>query len=974
MVSKVVADSGANVALTWASSDPRRVRVTSTGIATGVSVGSAVLTVTTSAQPDIAAVIPITIAPRYTGIRSIAVSPTALSLLPGQTQGIATTLVTDPDVNRAVSYRSDNAAVATVSATGVVTAVTAGLATVTVRSVVDTSVSTAVPVTVRTARAASASIQAITSQGTNLPVDLTNVRGQIDVLINLEPGERIVSRLDLVVNNNGRDTIVASQVFVPASSIGELDAGNTPPPVNALIVQSFRTDAFNPVTGVVAFRNAPTTIRAVAVEVGPTGTLQQSASSTVSANLNNLDGFIVAVRPLATTIRPSALDAGGRRWFQAGRGLEVTSTPVLFSGRALGSRIISFPGDEPVVTLSRAAAGVAVDTLRLPAPLDSLGRPRPYNSPNSGPRYVAGSLPSVQASDAQGNAMPTVPALANGDGGGILNAQPTFTGVTRLEGIRVDNAPPPAPTLVIANSQGNSNNWVNAAYRFESGLTGLAQDAGVGFVGAAGTPTVASAQIQFLVGTPSSPDTVFAVTADQLIESSTNSEYSVVAELADRLGNVRRVPLDTTTAHPGRRFGVDKLAPTIRYATGSVTGKALVSTNSDSVFVSNADTVGTAAVPRVYAVDVIDDRSGLPDGKVGVKLTRFAAPSAPGTFVGTTTCIIGTGVACTPVPRAFETTLADDFRQLTVSIDGGTALEGYYAFSATAQDQAGNVSAPIGKRALIDAGKGASAPVITGLGVSGLLIGGDSARFLALASDNIEIARGGILLQYPNLQRTPAEIAAGTGSQIIAYGTPTLGGRTIGAPFDSLLTTPVTGTNPAFTVPNFIRSLEVVNALDEPQAYPGAIAKPNAANAWVTDFAFGGAPASLAANVPIAAGSVQSPPGTPGFLAAVGTPLELKLWRRAPGLSGLQFEAVGPSGQTVSPFARVLLVNLQSSGLTVNPTVWQIVGEATTPVRTDNGLRRTWRYNFGGLGSGDYIAIGVTATGDAIATARIVVP
>jgi len=965
MVSKVVADSGANVSLTWASSDPRRVRVTQTGIATGVSVGSAVLTVTTSAQPDIAAVIPITIAPRYTGIRSIAVTPTAISLLPGQTQGIATTLVTDADVNRAVSYRSDNAAVATVSATGVVTAVTVGLATVTVRSVVDTSVSTVVPITVRAARAASASIQAITSQGTNLPVDLTNVQGQIDVLVNLEPGERIVSRLDLVVNNNGRDTIVASQVFVPASAAADRETGNTPAAAAALIVQSFRTDAFNPVTGVVAFRNAPTTIRAVAVEVGPTGTLQQSASSTVSANLNNRDGFIVAVRPLATTIRPTALDAAGRRWFQAGRGLEVTSTPVLFSGRALGTRVIAFPGSTPVATLSRAAAGVSVDTLRLP----SL-----FNSAASGAQYVAGALPSVFASDVDGNAMPTVPALTSGDGGGIINAQPTFTGVNRLEGIRVDNAPPPAPKLVIANSQGNSNNWVNAAYRFESGLTGLLQDEGVGFAGPAGTPTVASSGLQFLVGTPTSPDTVFAVTADQLVESSTNSEYSLIAELSDRLGNVRRVPLDTTTAHPGRRFGVDKLAPTIRYTTGSVTGKALVSTNSDSIFISNADTVGTVAVPRVFAIDVIDDRSGLPDGKVGVKLTRFAAPSAPGTFVGTTTCIIGTGVACTPVLRTFETTLPDDYRQLTVSIDGGTALEGYFAFSATAQDQAGNVSAPIGKRALIDAGKGASAPVITGLGVTGLLIGGDSARFLALASDNIEIARGGILLQYPNLQRTPAEIAAGTGSQIIAYGTPTLGGRTIGAPFDSLLTTPVTGTNPAFTVPNFIRSLEVVNALDEPQAYPGAIAKPNAANAWVTDFAFGGAPASLAANVPIAAGSVQSPPGTPGFLAAVGTPLELKLWRRVPGLSGLQFEAVGPSVQTVSPFARVLLVNLQSSGLTVNPTVWQIVGEATTPARTDNGLRRTWRYNFGGLGTGDYIAIGVTATGDAIATARIVVP
>ncbi|MDQ8158205.1 MAG: hypothetical protein P3B76_00380 [Gemmatimonadota bacterium] len=796
-------------------------------------------------------------------------------------------------------------------------------------------------------------------------MNLTNVQGQIDVLINLEAGERTLLRLDLVVTNNGRDTIVASQTFLPSSATTDRDAGNVPPATAAVIVQSFRTDAFNPVTGAVAFRNAPTTIRAVAVEVGSTGTIQQSASSTVSANLNNLDGFVVAVRPLATTIRPTALDASGRRWYQAGRGLEVTSAPVLFSGRALGTRIIAFPGSAPVATISRAGTGVAIDTLRLP----SL-----FNSVNSGPQYVTGSLPSVLASDAEGNALPTVPALSSGDGGGILNAQPTFLSATRLEGIRVDNAPPPAPTLTISNSQGNSNNWVNAAYRFESGLSNLVQDAGIGFAGAAGTPTVASAAVQFLVGTPSSPDTVFASAADQLLESSTNSEYSVIAELADRLGNVRRVPLTATVAHPGPRFGVDKLPPTIRYTTGSLPGKALVSANSDSNFVSNADTVGIVAVPRVFAIDVIDDRSGLPDGLVGVKLTRFAAPSRPGTFLGTTTCIIGTGAACTPVLRTFETTLPDDFRQLTVSLDGGTGLEGYYAFSATAQDQAGNVSAPISKRALIDAGKGASAPVITGLGVSGLLIGGDSARFLALATDNVEIARGGILLQYPNLPRTPAEILAGTGTQMLAYGTPLYAGRNIGTRFDSLLTTPITGTHPAFTVPNFIRSLEVVNALDEPQAYPGDIAKPNAANAWVADFAVGGAPATLATNVPIVAGSVQSPGGTPGFLAATGTPLELKYWRRAPGLPGLQVEAVGPTGQTVSPFTRVLLVNLQPSGLTVNPTVWHMISELTTPLLTDNGLRRTWRYNFGGLGSGEYLAIGVTATGDAIATARIVVP
>jgi hypothetical protein len=275
---------------------------------------------------------------------------------------------------------------------------------------------------------------------------------------------------------------------------------------------------------------------------------------------------------------------------------------------------------------------------------------------------------------------------------------------------------------------------------------------------------------------------------------------------------------------------------------------------------------------------------------------------------------------------------------------------------------------------LIDAGVGASAPFLTGLGVSGILVGGDSARFLALATDNVELNRGGILLQYPNLPGTPEEILAGTASQMLTYSTPLIGGRSIGVRFDTLLTTPIAGTHPAFTVANFIRGLEVVDALDEPQNYPGVIAKPNAANAWVTDFAFGGAPSTLAANVPIVSGSVQSPGANPGFKAALGTSSELQKWRRAAGVSGLLFEAVGPSGQTVSPFTRVLLAQLLPSGLPVNPTVWQVISEIAVPSGADNGIRRTWRYNFGSLGSGRFLAIGVSASGDAIATQTIVIP
>jgi len=955
MVSRVVADSGADVSLVWSSSDPRRVRVSVTGIVTGVSVGPAVVTATSEADPRFAVIVPVSVQPRYTGIRSITASPTTISLIAGQTQGIAATVSADPDVSRAVVFTSDNAAVATVSTAGVVTAVSVGLASITVRSSIDSSVTVAVPVTVRSPNTARVSIQAVTSQGTNNPVDLQNVRGQVDVLINIEPGERPLSRLDLVINNNGRDTLVASQTFTTAPAASAVTDGTTPSNSlasarTAVIVYSFRTDAFNSATGTVSFVNLPTTIRAVAFEVGTGGSLVQSAASTVAAQLNNLDGFIASVRPLASTITPTALDASGRRWFQAARGLEVTTTPVLFSGRTPGSRVISYPGAAPVASVTAMNVGVSVDTLRLPSSFSSI---------SSGAAYVSGQLPSVLASDATGNAMPLVAALPNGDGGGVLNAQPAFTGAARLDGIRIDNAPPPAPKVVISNAQGNSNNWVNAAYAFASGVTELAQDAGVGLPGNQSTPTVESAGVVFQVGSPSESDTIQAITADQLIASNTNSEYDLELQVADRLGNVRRVHLTPTTAHPGVRFGVDKAPPTVRYTQGSLTGLTLVSTNSDSMFTSATGSLG----PLVFAIDVIDDRSGLPNGRAAIKLTRFAPPSPSGTFRGTTSCIIGTGSACAAAFLPFDTVLPDNYRQLSVAIDGGTALEGYFTFTATAQDQAGNVSAPVIKRALIDAGTGASAPFLTGLGISGVLIGGDSAKLLALATDNVELSTGGIMIAYPNLPGT---------SQILSYATPAFGARRIGTAFDSLLTTPIAGSHPAFTVANFIRGLEVVNSVDETQAYPGQIAKPNAANAWVTDFAFGGAPSTLATNVPIVSGSVQSPGTNPGFRAAIGTSRELQKWRRVVGVNGLQFEAVGPSGQTVSPFSRVLLVRLQSSGLTVNPSVWQVIGELTSPLGTDNGLRRTWTYNFGSLSSGEYMAIGSTGAGDAIATKIVI--
>ncbi len=73
--------------------------------------------------------------------------PETLALAVGETAGLAA-LVSPTDASQAVTYESDDIAIATVTQNGVVTAVSAGSATITVKSSVDTLINDTVAVTV----------------------------------------------------------------------------------------------------------------------------------------------------------------------------------------------------------------------------------------------------------------------------------------------------------------------------------------------------------------------------------------------------------------------------------------------------------------------------------------------------------------------------------------------------------------------------------------------------------------------------------------------------------------------------------------------------------------------------------------------------------------------------------------------------------------------------------------------------------
>lgn len=956
LVADVVADSGANTGVIWQSADQRRVGVTATGIVLGISAGTAVVTATSVADSTKKAYVNVTVLPGY-GVKSITVSPTNVVLDQGATQPLAVAVDAEPGVSRAVTFTSSAPSVATVTTMGLVTAVGAGAALIRVTSVLDTTIAVTVGVTVRERQPAVVSIQSITTGSSNTPVNILNIAGQIEVTVQLNTGDETVSRVEVMLNNGTRDTVMAVQSFSGAeqaamrqaqaeaafaAAIGSGDVAAAA--VQLSFTLSVNTAAFNPSNGAVAVRNGPHAVRAAAVITGTPGVARRSSTG---ANLlmNNIDGFFVALSPLPSTSIPSARDINGIEWIQAGNGLRVTTLPVMYSGLAVGRRTISFPGNAPVATIQSSKPGVSTDTLLLPA----------YNSPATGAAYTAGELPSVAAADGQGNPI-TLVLAATGDGAGIINVSPATPVASRLRGVRVDNAPPPAgATFTVSSALANTNNWVGANYDFLTGVTGVTPDGGVGLTSNTSTVTPATVGAKVIVtgGGLIAPTAV--TRGGDLPASNVNSAYTAELQYADRLGNVRAVPMAGTTANPLTTFGVDVAPPTIRYLTTAPSGTAGAALSTGTEIFAASTVNGN---PLVFGVEAIDDRSGLGPMPAYVTLQRFSQPNPAGTFDGTVTCVIGTVTngLCTPIPVALGGALLDNFRQVTTFVDGGSGQDGYYIYTAFVRDQAGNQSGTRIKRVLIDAGTGPSAPAISGMGIPPILFGGQPAAFLPTAVDNVELARGILYITYPMLPVTTAIAYDGTSAQ----------GFPIGTAFDNELRSPIQG-GFGFTIQKFIRGIEITDGSDAPQPYPGANAKPDGVNAAVFDFSPGAPGASLPANVAILAQNVDGPGANPGFAARTGANALAKWRRSAAGTNPLRFEAVGPSGQTVSPFALVVLLQLVP-GHGPNAQAWRIAGELTASTSFDNGLNRIWTYDFGSRSSGSYIALGISAAGDAIAS------
>ena len=721
-LSAVVTANDPSVAttVTWSTSAATVATVSATGLVTAVGPGSATITATSTANANFKAGAQITVT--GSGVRSVAVSPNNAIVATGSTLQLVANVDRDAGVAGTVTWTSSNTAVATVSTAGVVTGVTAGTVTVTAASTVDPTVTGAAAITVRNPVPATISISSITFGTLATPVNVNNVFGQIEVTLNVDPGDQIISRVEVLVDGN----VACSQAF-SVSRNEELALSHVFENVQAAPVTcSINTAAFNATTGVPTYLNGARQISARAILQG--GNSVATPSTTLT--FNNANTFVTTLTRTGTTAQAigTAGAAAGLGFVRGG--IDISVLPVIYnSGQTLAAGNVTFGS----ALCDASGEGARVAALVAPtsgsAWTASLSQTAVAGANNDVANYEFNPAVCTTITHPLGESV-TITATDNAGNSLFVGAIPANLAAMS---IRLDNRAPGAPTFM-ANPNIRQNGWLNA----QVGLNGLntsatdndwlvngAADAGVGGYNriqriAAATGGLVDAAIA------SAPNAAASLPAPSL----NNNDYCSVISATDALGNESALPAagTTCTAPPVAsstavlaqhlRFGVDIAAPTIAFSGGLASNARL-----------NGATVGTE-----FQVTVTDTgttgNSGMLSGSAvrGTVQIRNQANQSP------QICFVGAVVSgvCTPV----SVNAAPPFPLVPTTTVAAAATTGYYTYVAFSQDAAGNQSATVTRVIAYD--PAANVPSLTSA-LFNTPLSGSTAVFNANASDNFDL-------------------------------------------------------------------------------------------------------------------------------------------------------------------------------------------------------------------------------------------
>src|SRR5262245_12504577 len=464
----------------------------------------------------------VTETPPDSTVRSVTVTPGSVTLNVGQKTTLVASVQAGPGVtNLGVTWSSSNTAIATVTATGEVTAVSAGVTTVVAASAAKPDVKGAAGVTVNAVGVPTVSIsstnttvcspppaQGGTGQCSSVPANLQNFgtasptggTGQLDVVANVEPNGVALKSVQGTLTCGGK-SITASQNLSAEAAIESAEENAAP------VTLSFNTTELDAAGVPKVFNTGPfnlgsaTTVPpcTLAVSLTPvTGTAPPA--STTSVQLNNAD---VATLLSTTANGATANDQNGSVWKSGD--LKVSAIPALYSQRGVTSIIVTVAGATPENVTAAAGTGGAFDAI--------------WTNSTSGNRVNDRTL---SGGVTNGIAVPVVPTVrlidAKGNDAGALPRPQTNTAAQF--NILLDNqAPQPAQTFQVVQTQGQ---WVNGTYVFfANGASGTAPSAANRkFVSCGdapntpGIPAAAAAQPDCIAqgGVSAAPPTLFSLT------------------------------------------------------------------------------------------------------------------------------------------------------------------------------------------------------------------------------------------------------------------------------------------------------------------------------------------------------------------------------------------------------------------------------------------------------------------------------
>jgi hypothetical protein len=970
-------------------------------------------------------------------VHTVTVSPPTATIAKGGTFTFAASVDADAGVtDRTVTWSTGNASVATVDpATGVVTGVGAGTASITATSKADANVKGAASITVtdtsNTGTGAPATVTVSTINQTvcgfggcnSVPATLSNVAGQLDVTLNVDPGSSKLIGVDLLLNCGGTDSVVATQTLASGNLVAEA--------AQAPITLSFNTAAFDSTTGAARVRNGTCTLKGRART--STGTTTSTGQQITLANQDVIIGNLASTK--------QGLDAQGLLWH--GGDVTITVTPVFYSaGRNAASTTISYEGKTQTLSNTNgtvtatftdgngANAGGATD-------IDQITDANSANTIN------------VSVIDAGGQNLNQVASCFNGANVSLCSSQsvlagaPTFIFPTATP-FRLDTQKPAEGSFALANNslQGTSaNGYINGNFRFVADSAagfvgpnaGSATGAGTTCPGATGGFNVVTCNydfggsdrvkvsFQYRVTGGSSSSWATLTSASTLSETQTvngtGTSYQIRMITVDTLGNAD-TSKTVTPFGASDKFGVDLTAPS-SFAANQTAGPTdhqqftTVGGSNAAPFTTSGITdnlSGPAVDPLngnvpVALVAQVRNWSGLTtSGKSGINGRIYSNTALAGAgnrtadqaVADNSPCLIGrfNTSASAAGPNAIQAFAADGTAigyctPVLYDVIGGAVppaastadgLGGYYTTEIITIDEAGNRAAPLTVTIVEDA----TAPSVAGVALPGSIAPNSSVAFSGSATDNVDLVGAYAVLNY-----------SGTGMNL-RY--PTTSGP--GTAFDNTLTRSATVTA---NVNNFIRSLAPATAGTPASSVTGNQPSTVQLNAVDEVGNVGGlaAPASLAATT---FGTETATSWSSQFNAGFAVAASKTTISNCPAPTGSQTTGCGPAGKTTAANPTSTVLTATASGATAtfsNPfstvTFWYQNGlgewvqfaSTSAATVTDNGTNRMWAYSVtfdpGATGPDGMVltppdagtivlpvlAIGVNSSGDAVTTTPI---